>query len=110
MDTSPTNRPTPHFQPKSTHEELALLLSDNASFQKTSEYLGDLLDDVLDRLAMTADQKREAYAALMMDIPVAAHRYLRNRRDITGAYPFSTYFTWYISERLNNNAHTGGNE
>lgn len=104
MDTLPLDSEDatkPVFQPRGLSEELQLLLSDESDFSNTTRYIGGLIDQVLARFVMTPEQRGEIRVALIMDIPVAAHRYLRTKRDISGAYPFSTYFTWYISERVN---------
>ena len=82
------------------------MLTDGPEFTNTIEYIDPLIREVLKRFALTPAQYHELHTGLLMDVPMAANRYLHNKRDITGAYPFSTYFTWYISERIGNDKHS----
>jgi hypothetical protein len=95
-----SSQPNNRFERIPLGEELQLLLSDNPKFQNTVKYVDLLIEEVLDRFEMTSEQRNELHGRLTLDVTIAAVRYLHNKRDITGAYPFSTYFTWYITDRL----------
>jgi hypothetical protein len=90
----------PMFVPLTKQEELALLRNDDEQFSKTASYLDGLIRSALDRFSFSTAVFRRIHKALLRDVAVAARRFLDNPKNINSSYRFSTYFTWYISERL----------
>jgi hypothetical protein len=86
--------------PKDKEYELSLLLKADPEFRELSEYLDVYIKLVLGKFEMPQEIFERLYLELHGDIPVAAEKYLQSdarKKD----YKFSTYFSWYISERLN---------
>ncbi|MDQ3808069.1 MAG: hypothetical protein M3298_07880 [Thermoproteota archaeon] len=89
------------FHPQDRAEELDLLINDDDEFAKTKQYLGNLIADALNRFDLHTDQLTELHQQLLDDVPVAAKRFLGSEKSMNASYKFSTYFTWYIAERVN---------
>jgi len=88
------------FQIKDKDEEINILLHDDFNFTATQDYLNDLIIDILNRYNLPEDIYNRMHQELLSDIPVAAKRFLENDRK-NEEYKFSTYFGWYIGQRLN---------
>jgi hypothetical protein len=89
------------FHPRERAEELSLLLDDDTRFTKTKQYLDNLIMDALDHFDLSTEQLIKLREELSNDIPVAAKRFLGSEKSMSATYKFSTYFTWYIADRVN---------
>lgn len=88
------------FNPKTKEEERGILFSDDSNFTKTKEYLGPLIEVVLDKFTFGEMDYRAIYNNLIDLVPWAAGKFLGNKKNLEANYKFSTYFTWYIKEEL----------
>ncbi|HEV2694765.1 MAG TPA: hypothetical protein VG347_17855 [Verrucomicrobiae bacterium] len=94
--------PTNKF-PQDKEYELSLLLKTEGNFKALDNYLDAYIKTALDGFEMPQHIHDALYRELHEDVPVAAERYLKSdarEKD----YKFSTYFSWYVSERLNKNS------
>jgi hypothetical protein len=91
----------PTFESLSINEELALLNRDTPGFPHTQAYLEPLIESILDRCGLTGLQREKSRRLLLDDVVLAAGRFLSDPKNLSGEYKFSTYFTWYVGERLN---------
>ena len=89
------------FKPESRKYEILLLQKNDPEFKELKKYLEPYIKDILAHFSMTQKTYNILYKQLMDDIPVAAEHFL-NGKSMDADYKFSTYFGWYISERLNN--------
>ncbi len=96
-----TVHPQKLFHPRERAGELDLLLNDDIQFSRTKQYLDDLVTDALNRFDLREDQFTELRQQLLNDVPIAAERFLGSEKSMNATYRFSTYFTWYIAERVN---------
>lgn len=90
------------FKPKTKHEEFELLLQNN-EFSELKKYLSPLILGALKKFSFKKQKLDRIYNELINDVPIAVSRYLGNKKNIESDYKFSTYFTWYISERIKKN-------
>jgi len=88
------------FQPQNKEYELSLLQKGDSEFKELQEYLKPYIEDALAPFTMPKKTYENLHKELMNDIPIAAKRFLDNKSANTD-YKFSSYFGWYISERLN---------
>ena len=87
----------PQFVPKTAPEEFLLVTSDDSDYSQTKAYLLPLIRQALKE---HGGDSIEAFEELLLsDVPVAARRFATNHQQSPG-YKFSTYFSWYISQRL----------
>ena len=93
------NKKIKRFKPLSKEDEITLLTSDDTDFSSTQLYLMPLIVQAIGRMTLSDKEAQRIRNALLADIPVAAHRFLRSRTEAT-AYRFATYFTWYIQKRI----------
>jgi hypothetical protein len=89
------------FTPLEREQELLILLNDDDSFTNTKHYLDALILQALSHFKFTREQHDTLHHQLVNDVPLAASRFLNNERNIDADFKFCTYFTWYISERIN---------
>jgi len=89
------------FQSKSREYEIMLLQKGDPEFKDMVEYLKPLIEDVLARFSMPQEIYDKLYEGMVKDIPIAAERFLGGG-SLEAGYKFSTYFSWYISEWINN--------
>ncbi len=89
------------FQPQNREYELSLLQKNDPSFEELKKYLKPYIEDALAFFLMPKETYDILYKKLIDDIPTAAKRFL-DGESLSADYKFSTYFGWYISERLNN--------
>src|ERR1035437_7781811 len=89
--------------PQSKEYELMLVQSPDPEKRELREYLDQYIKRALAKFEMTKTTYAELHGQLIEDINVAAERFLKNRDD-TEQYKFSTYFSWYLKERLNKNS------
>lgn len=82
-------------------KQIRILLSDDESFSTTKEYLKPLILKSLSHFELTGAQHQSLLNQLLGDVRIAANRYLGTDRHIDADYKFSTYFTWYIAQRIN---------
>lgn len=95
MTSSPTT-----FIPLSPEKEFALLRGDNRDFGAVIQYVTPLIDAVLSRLNVRPPRASDVRKRLIDEVPVAARRYLDRALSRKTSYRFSTYFTWYIKQRI----------
>ena len=88
------------FKVKTAEEEYKIISTDDEFFAKSKEYMKPYLLDALETFEMDEKTKTEVFWALTNDIPIAAKRYLEDK-NIDKGYKFSTYFGWYIGQRIN---------
>ncbi len=88
---------TSQFIPKLASEEFLLVTSDDSDYSQTKEYLLPLIRQALKEHG--GDSIEALEGLLLSDVPVAARRFIANHHQTPG-YKFSTYFSWYISQRL----------
>ncbi len=89
--------------PQDKEYELSLLLNADGEFKELNDYLDAYIKIALGGFEMPQETYNTLYRELREDIHIAAERYLRSdarEKD----YKFSTYFSWYVSERLNKNS------
>lgn len=89
------------FEPVGRVKELEMLLSDDEDYSRTHQYLEPLIATALSRFEMNNEGRSKLHKMLMRDVPLAATRYLTSEQTKDKSYSFSSYFTWYISERIN---------
>jgi DNA-directed RNA polymerase sigma subunit (sigma70/sigma32) len=97
----PTIQRKKHFSSRIRAEELKILLNDNADFSETKQYLDSLIKDALERFQLSDEQLIQLHHELLEEVSVAARRFLSSKTSMNADYKFSTYFTWYIAERVN---------
>ena len=88
------------FKALAKEQELALLQSDDADLTRTHRYLVPLIETALQKFEIDSDTHRTVTGQLFSDIPIAVERFFEHNRQ-EESYSFATYFTWYISERIN---------
>jgi hypothetical protein len=93
----------PRTFPQSKEYELTLVQSPDPKKRELREYLDQYIKRALAKFEMTKKTYAQLHGQLIKDIKVAAERFLKNR-DGTEQYKFSTYFSWYLKERLNRNS------
>ena len=86
--------------PQNKEYELSLLLKADPEFKELRAYLDAYIKLALDKFEMSQETHDSLYRKLHGDIPVAAGKYLHNEASKKD-YTFSAYFSWYVSERLN---------
>jgi len=91
------------FKLLSRDEELEILEKDDKSFTRTTKYLEPWITQVLKKQNLDDGKFAKLYAELISDISVAARRFLENYTP-DKTYKFSTYFGWYIAQRINKTA------
>lgn len=84
---------------KTRKQELALLKNDNTRFTATKRYLKPLIVHVLDQFELHPSTRRKLLRDLLSDVGRAGYLFLEFSRGKD--YRFSTYYTWYIGQRLN---------
>lgn len=90
------------FQPKTTEEEYELVSNDDYNFTQTKRYLEPLISQIINRYKLPEKIYQKLNRDLIfIDIPTAAKRFLGNEVNKKENIKFSTYFTWYIAQRLN---------
>ncbi len=89
------------FIVKSREEEIEILLNDTDDFQNTKKYLSPLIRYAIGLFEINLDQSKELYYLLISDVEQAATNFLASKKSANADYKFSTYFGWYISERIN---------
>jgi len=92
--------PSQQFRPRSPCDELALLQSDQPDFLATTEYLHPLITQGLNLFEMSPADYRRLENQLLLDVRIAAARFLGNTANHTAGYRFCTYFSWYIHQRI----------
>jgi len=90
------------FQSQSREYEINLLQKGDPEFEDMVEYLKPLVEDALARFSMPRQVYNQLYKDIMNDIPIAVERFLKSEKSMNSDYKFSVYFSWYISERVNN--------
>jgi hypothetical protein len=73
----------PNFSPLSKQDEVGLLL-----------------EDALSHFLLSSEETACVRDAIIVDIPIAAKRFLSNGNISEKEYKFSAYFSWYILQRL----------
>jgi hypothetical protein len=86
--------------PQTKEYELSLLLAGDPEFKELREYIDAFIKAALKKFEMTQSEYNELYTQLTADIRIAAERFL-NYQGEKKEYKFSTYYSWYLSERLN---------
>ncbi|HEV2693333.1 MAG TPA: hypothetical protein VG347_10605 [Verrucomicrobiae bacterium] len=86
--------------PQNKEYELSLLLDPAPGFKKLKEYLDSYIKLALDKFVLSQDTYDRICLELHEDISVAADKYLKSKSR-EKSYKFSTYFSWYLSERVN---------
>jgi len=94
-----------NFAPLEREEEQRLLASDDFEFEKTRRYLAPLITDALTLFSFSQTDYESLRKELLSTVPIAAKRFLENPANLTAAYKFSTYFTWYISQAIDGYFH-----
>ncbi|MEK7603645.1 MAG: hypothetical protein AAB461_00815 [Patescibacteria group bacterium] len=94
------------FTPQITHqsdakEQLAVLQGDDVHFSKTKGFMDSSIIHALNLFEFSDDQYKKLHKELLDDIEIAAKRFLGNKINLEMTYKFSTYFGWYIGERIN---------
>ncbi|OGM93127.1 hypothetical protein A2333_00660 [Candidatus Wolfebacteria bacterium RIFOXYB2_FULL_49_7] len=91
------------FQSKTPREELELILSGRGDFPIIQQYLEPLIKNALQKKKFGFDDitRDRLYAEIIGDIPVAVEKFLSNKNPVDKNISFSTYFTWYIGQRIN---------
>lgn len=80
--------------------EIALITSDDDHFARTRTYLAPLIANAAKRVTDPAERHR-VLIELDRLVAVAAQRFLANPKNLSENYKFSTYFTWYIAQVVN---------
>ncbi len=88
------------FEPLSLEEEMMILSMDTPAFTKTREYLKPLIEQVVQHHLPKARQA-ETIDLLIADVAIAAECFCEKYSLSNAPYKFSTYFTWYIEQRVN---------
>ncbi len=88
------------FIPKSAKEEQRILLNDNEFFAQTKKYLKPLILSSINLFDLSEDVATELFWKITNDIPIAARRFLEHNEP-QRSYRFSTYFGWYIGQKIN---------
>jgi hypothetical protein len=88
------------FIPQNIDQEQKLVLNDDEFFTQTKNYLKPLILSSIDLFDLSENAANELFWKTMNDIPIAAKRFL-GRNKTKKDYKFSTYFSWYIKERIN---------
>lgn len=86
------------FYPKSIEDEYKLV---RTRLGRLQTYLAPLIELAIRRADLNSVVKQRVQIALNQDIPKAAGRFLSRWPNGPAPYIFSTYFTWYIAERIN---------
>lgn len=100
MHTEPPNTPSRLFKPLGRKAEVQLLLNDDEHFSKTQVYIKPLIAAAIQRANLQPHEQDGIVNALITIVPLAAERFLAAHRDREATYKFSTYFTWYINQAL----------
>lgn len=88
------------FIPKTIKEEREIVLNDDAFFMQTKEYLKPFILSAINLFILPEETKTKIFWELVNDVPIAAQRFLKNDGHKKN-YKFSTYFGWYIAQRIN---------
>lgn len=90
------------FSAKTAEEEYDLIVGDDSNFTQTKRYLEPLISQALNRYQLSEEIRQKLIRDLIfIDIPIAVKRFLSNKENKNSNIKFSTYFTWYIAQRLN---------
>lgn len=90
------------FQPKTAQEEYGLISNDDDNFTQTKRYLEPLISQIINRYNLPKETYQKLNRDLIfIDIPIAIKRFLNNENNKKEGVKFSTYFTWYIAQRIN---------
>lgn len=93
---------TNKFIPKSKMAEFKMLLADDDSYTQTKTYLAPRIELALNKFEFSDEAHKDLVNKLEQDIEIAAKRFLKNKKNWeTLPYRFSTYFSWYIAQRVN---------
>ncbi len=87
------------FQPQSKEYEIALLQKGDPEFKELKEHLIPLIKSALNHFIMSKETYNQLYKEILEDVSVAAKRFLKSGRQDKD-YKFSAYYTWYISQRI----------
>jgi hypothetical protein len=95
------------FKPKTIKGEYKLIVDDDKEFfMQTKEYLKPLILSILSYFELRPEIKTKLFWECVNDVPFAAKKYLENKNTKSKRdYKFSTYFTWFISQRINKIKH-----
>lgn len=87
---------------KTITAELQLLQEDSSAYRSTSVYLTPLIDEVLRQIVeITAPEKEMLKIEILNDVSRAAQLYMqRSSEHGLPEYHFSTYFGWFMSEKI----------
>ena len=95
---------TIHFknEKKTIKAELRLLQKDDTVYSSTIAYLTPLVDEALSQITdFTLDEKEMLKAEILNDVVRAAQLYKQRSNDHgLPEYHFSTYFGWFIAEKI----------
>ena len=91
------------FKPKTISEDWDIVLNDDVDFSKTKEYLDPLILVALNKFKskLSKEKSETLHNQLLNDIPIAAKRFIANKDKENREFKFSTYFSWYIAQRIN---------
>lgn len=86
--------------PQNKKYELSLLTGPQSDFRALETYIEQYIKIALGHFELTPKLYNQLLKDLRDDIAIAAKQYLESpARDAD--YTFSTYFSWFVSERLN---------
>lgn len=89
------------FQSKAAQEEYSLISGDDDNFTQTKRYLEPLISQTINHYQLPTEVCHKLNRDLLfIDIPIAAKRFIANKEK-NEDFKFSTYFTWYIAQRIN---------
>ena len=87
------------FKPQSKEYEVSLIKTNDSDVKKMKEYVITLIKSALGHFLMSKETYNKLYKEMMSDILVAAERFLKSGGQDKD-YKFSTYYSWYISQRI----------
>jgi len=88
------------FIAKTIKQERKIVSNDDPLFIQTKEYLKPLIWTAMNTFKLSKETKTKLFWELVNDVPIAAKRFLENN-GLKKDYKFSTYFGWYIGQRIN---------
>jgi len=88
------------FTPKTAEKERKTVLNDDPLFMQTKEYLKPLIWTAINTFELSKETQTKLFWKLVNDVPIAAQRFLKGD-GLKKDYKFSTYFGWYIGQRIN---------
>ena len=92
------------FIPKTIKEDHEIISNDDPLFMQTKEYLKPLIWTAINTFELPEETQTKLFWELVNDVPIAAQRFLEHN-GLKKDYKFSTYFSWYIGQRINKIKH-----